>query len=131
MAAVYSLHPELQLLVTRFDGVVDDGIFVPLYRRIFADPRYVLGTNELADLRGVSRLDLSNVALDDVRVLTERVYSGSGLDFRTVIVAPADLSFGVSRMYEMLSEEGPEKVTVVRRIEEALGIFGLDGLPPP
>lgn len=129
--ADYSIHPELQLVVTHFDGVVDDQTFVPLYRRIFADPGYVLGTNELADLRRVSRLALSHEAMDDVRILTEHLYADSGRDFRTVIVAPTDLSFGLGRMYEMLSEDGPERVTVVRRIEEALDVLGLDALPPP
>ena len=130
MPARYTIHRDQHLVVTRFEGVVDNGAFVPLYRALLSDPDYRLGMNELADLRAVSRLDLTSSGLEEVRVLTERAYAGSGVLFRSAIVAPTDLSFGIARMYEIFSSDGPEKATVVRTLEEGLAVLGLDDLPP-
>ena len=130
MPASYSLHDDHGLVVTRFRGVIDNGVFIPLYRDLLSDPGYRLGMNELADLRDVSRLDLTSAGLEEVRLLTERAYAGSDASFRSAIVAPSDLSFGIARMYEIFSSEGPEKVTVVRTLEEGLAVLGLDHLPP-
>ena len=130
MPSRYSIHGDQGLVVTHFEGVVDNGAFVPLYRALFGDPGYRLGMNELADLREVSRLDLTSAGLEEVRLLTERTYAGSDVLFRSAIVAPTDLSYGIARMYEMFSSDGPEKATVVRTLEEGLAVLGLDDLPP-
>ncbi|MDX1675425.1 MAG: hypothetical protein R3314_11580 [Longimicrobiales bacterium] len=113
-------------MVTHFSGRVTDDEFVELYRSMFADDAYELGTNELADLRGVDDLDLSAQALRRVEELTEERYAGSDIGFRTAIIAPRDKSYGIGRMYEVFAEQGPENVRVCRDVSEALAWLDLE-----
>ena len=124
MPITYTIHPHLGLVVTRFTGRVSDEEFVELYQRMLYDDDYVLGTNELADLRDTVDLDLSALALRRVEEITRQRYAGSDASFRTAIIAPRDQSYGVGRMYEVFAEEGPENVRVCR--SEADGLAWLD-----
>lgn len=126
MPITYVIHLELRLVVTRFAGRVTDVEFVDLYSRLMADPDYELGTNELADLRKVESLDLSAAGLRRVEEITEERYAGSDASFRTAILAPRDHPYGIGRMYEAFSEEGPENVSVCRDPESALAWLELD-----
>lgn len=120
MPIEYTIHRDLGLVVTRFTGRVKDDEFVALYERMLNDDDYVLGTNELADLRATEDLNLSAIALRRVEEITRNRYAGSHEDFRTALIAPRDQSYGVGRMYEVFAEDGPENVRVCRTQSEAL-----------
>lgn len=120
MPIEYTIHRDLGLVVTRFTGRVTDDEFVALYERMLNDDDYVLGTNELADLRATEDLNLSAIALRRVEEITRSRYAGSHKDFRTALIAPRDQSYGVGRMYEVFAEDGPENVRVCRTRSEAL-----------
>jgi hypothetical protein len=122
----YTIHADLGLVVTRFTGQVSDEEFVDTYRRIMADSAYVPGTNELADLRQVELLDLTARGLRQVEELTGERYAGTGAAFRTAILAPADSSYGMARMYEVFAEDGPEHVRVCREMADALKWLDLE-----
>lgn len=122
----YTIYPDLRLVVTRFTGRVTDREFVELYTALMADDDYELGTNELADLRAVEVLDLSASALRRVEEITEERYAGSDTDFRTAILAARDHPYGIGRMYEVFSEDGPENVRVCRDLPSAVEWLGLD-----
>ena len=47
-----------------------------------------------------------------------------------VIVAPQNESFGLARMYQLLGSEAADTVHVVRRTDEALGLFASRGADP-
>lgn len=125
MSIEYTIYAELRLVVTRFTGRVADAEFVDLYTALMGDDDYRLGTNELADLRAVEALDLSAAALRRVEEITEERYAGSDADFRTAILAARDHPYGIGRMYEVFSEDGPEHVRVCRDAESALEWLGL------
>ncbi|MGD2068996.1 MAG: hypothetical protein PVI57_10020 [Gemmatimonadota bacterium] len=126
----YTLHRDLNLLATRFSGAVTDDEFIELYRTIFDDPDYVLGTNELADLREVEDLQLSTEALRKVEYLTRMKYGREGLSFRTALIAPSDSAFGVGRIYEVFASAGPEAVSVFRTATEAFAHLGVEPMAP-
>lgn len=127
MPITYRIHGDLNLVVTRFTGHVTDEEFVELYKTMLHDNDYVLGTNELADLRVAESLNLSAVALRRVEEITRNRYGGSDKSFRTAIIAPRDPLYGIGRMYEVFAEEGPENVKVCRDPLEALQWLDLDG----
>lgn len=129
MPASYTLHPDLGLLATRFIGVVDDDEFLELYRAIFADPAYVLGTNELADLTEAVELRFSARGMRRVEHLTRRVYHNEPEAFRTAVLAPSDLAFGIGRMYGALADGGPERVSVFRDADAAFTWLELEPIP--
>lgn len=126
MPITYELLGDLSLVVTRFNGHVRDDEFLDLYRRLYADPAYELGMNELADVRDVELLDLSASALRAVERLTEDRYGGSGESFRTAILAPQDQQYGIGRMYEAFAAEGPENVRVCRTSGDALAWLDIE-----
>lgn len=128
MPARYALHPDLGVVVTRFQGAVTDEEFVGLYRALLADPLYREGTNELADLREIASFAITASALREVEAWTRRRYSGATTSFRTAIVAPSDLSFGIGRMYEVFAADGPEAVSVFRGAQMALRWLGLQDM---
>lgn len=122
----YTIHRDLNVVVTHFSGYVTDQEFVDSYRRMLQDPDYAPGTNELADLRRVADLNLSAAALRQVEELTEARYERSGANFRTAILAPRDQSYGIGRMYEVFAEDGPEHVRVCREVADALAWLHLE-----
>ena len=126
MPITYEMVGDLHLVLTRYTGRVGDDEFVDLYRRLFDDPAYTLGTSELADLREVESLDLSASALRKVEPMTQDRYAGTDRNFRTAILAPRDQQYGIGRMYEAFAEEGPENVRVCRTPTEALVWLQLD-----
>lgn len=125
MPITYTIHKDPALVVTHFTGRVADGEFVDLYRGLYADEAYELGTNELADLRQCELLDVSIRALRTVEELAEARYAGADARFRTAIIAPHDQSYGLARMYEVFAEEGPEYPRVYRTVEDALAWLDL------
>lgn len=122
----YVIHPDLRLVITRFTGRVTDAAFVELYTSLMGDDDYRLGTNELADLRGVEALDLSAAALRRVEEITADRYAGSDESFRTAILASRDHPYGIGRMYEVFAEDGPEHVRVCRDPQSALEWLDVD-----
>ena len=129
MSARYEIRPESGLLLTTFSGVVTGREFIALYRSIFDDPAWRAGIDEFADLRDVTRLDVDRRALDEVHTLTRRAYRDADVGFRTAVIAPSDLSFGVARIYEAVAEDGPENVSVFRSADEGrawLGVWAED-----
>ena len=51
---------------------------------------------------------------------------GKSEGFRTAIIAPEDIHYGMSRMYEMISEGTIENVRVFRKPNEAIMWIGVD-----
>ena len=90
------------------------------------DPAYELGTNELADVRQAQALDVSAATLRKVDALHRERYAGSDAGFRTAILTRKDQPYGIARMYQVFSDEGPENVKIFREMEEALEWLGID-----
>lgn len=126
MSITFTIHPELGIVVSRFTGRVTDREFIDLYTRLYSDPGYVPGLNELADLRAIEELDVTVSALRRVEELARERYADADADFRTAVVATRDQAYGLARMYEVFAEGGPEDVRVCRSLAEALDWLDLD-----
>ena len=122
----YTFKDGNDLVVATFHDTVTDDEFLALYRQLYADPRYRLGMDEVADLRDVTLFDVSVDALHTVESIVRRRYGESDATFRTAIIAPADLSFGMGRTYEALISGGPENVFVSRTADKAIAWLGVD-----
>ena len=115
----HTLHDDLNLLVCIWSGVITDAEMLDGYRRAYADRGWTPGFNEVTDLR---RADLSAVTSDGLRgvqALVSESTTGFTGAFRTAVLAPTDLTFGLSRMYELMSADSPESVRVCRDVDEA------------
>lgn len=109
------------MVVTSFVDSVSDEEFLSLYCRLYADPDYVVGMDELVDLRFVTKFDVASASLYRVNDIVQARYADSpGVITKTAITAPIDHAYGIGRMYEAISSESAEEVQVFRSREEGL-----------
>lgn len=74
----------------------------------------------IVDLSGISRLDVSTRAIE---TLARR----QSLDLPTrVFVAPVDSIYGAARMFQLLSENTRKNIHVVRTMDEAYKVLGIE-----
>ncbi len=111
----------LRLLVTRAIGALRLSDLQEHRKALLADPGFDPGFNHLFDLREVERIAFSSE--DVVQATLVRAFSESS---RRAIVAPQDVSFGLSRMYELHREDHSESIRIFRDLDQALQWLGLD-----
>jgi hypothetical protein len=115
MAGGYAIDVERALVLTRgWDVLTDDDVHIHA-STLARDPRFHPRFAQLADLRDVTRIDVTPAG---VRKLAALNPFGDGS--QRAIVASMDVVFGISRMYESLSEKPDQKVRVFRDLDLAL-----------
>jgi len=115
----HSIDLEISAVIGSAEGVLEDRDLFDYARRLLEDPDVKLARHELVDL---TRADpASKITSDAVRRLAEfwRGEYGNIAGGKLAIVAPRDLSFGLSRMYQGLRSDGPDNIQVFRDPEEA------------
>jgi hypothetical protein len=82
-------------------------------------PDFIKGMNAIWDL---TQADVSNISTHDIMDLIKHIQKGfdkRGTDFKVAIVAPGDLSYGVSKIFEGHGTELPVSIRVMRNRKEA------------
>jgi predicted amino acid dehydrogenase len=80
---------------------------------------FIKGMNAIWDL---TQADVSNISTHDIMDLIKHIQKGfdkRGTDFKVAIVAPGDLSYGVSKIFEGHGTELPVSIRVMRNRKEA------------
>jgi hypothetical protein len=112
------------LVIFTHKGVVTDDEFFSFYRAFYLDPRFDKSHNLLVDLREAESTVRSSEALksfaDTARLHTPHVSPSP----KIAVVAEADLSFGLARMYEAFSQQVPVEFRVFKEPDEALKWLG-------
>ncbi len=107
------------IVYLEYVGAVRSHHIVQSREAFLADPNYAAGMSFLVDLSDASfeRLTLDELrhAGDHGRSIDERLGK-----HRTAIVAPRDLEYGVSRMFEILGERPNMSLQVFRDRSDAL-----------
>ena len=70
----------------------------------------------------LSVADVGEVSADQLMEIVEYIRSNideRGADYKIVLVAPVDLSFGISRMFESYGNDLPVSIHIHRNIDEA------------
>jgi len=109
-------------VTTRAEGVVTAVELRDHQRELRGDDRFEPGFDHLLDLRSVTRFELT---VAEVREISRVRVFGEGS--RLAVVAPTDVGFGLSRMYEAFGELDEDRYRVFRGIEDAEG--WLSGCP--
>jgi len=97
----FSFAHAKRVRVARFSGAITDRDLIDTYERLLRDPAYDGTLHNLVDLREVSHMGITSaglhrlIALHDGRGPTEA-------HTRNAIVAPTDVLYGVSRMFQTL-----------------------------
>jgi hypothetical protein len=125
MSTRYSIDPERHLILTVFDGDVSDADLRAHVDSLEADLRFDRTMAELVDLRGVTSSSVTNDAIREVAAAPPHALSA-----RRAFVAPTDLLYGLSRMYQSYWNRGHlDQAAVFRSLEPALRWVGLTDTP--
>ncbi|HEU4557727.1 MAG TPA: hypothetical protein VFS20_07750 [Longimicrobium sp.] len=114
MPATYRLETERSLVVLTLTGVVTPAELDAIRARIREDPAFGPSFSVLAD---ASELNPAALTGDAVRA---RAAKPPIYPMRIAIVAPADVVFGIARMYQMMTEGSGTTVAVFRDPTEAM-----------
>lgn len=121
----HTIHEDLRLLICTWSGVITDAEMLDGYRRAYADRRWTPGFNEVTDLRRADLSAVTSAGLRGVQALVSESTTGFTGAFRTAVLAPTDLTFGLSRMYELMAADSPESVRVCRDVDDAAAWVGI------
>jgi len=114
----YELDPDNHAVMTRVWGVMSDADALGHERRLIDDSSVPTNPRQIIDLREVAGFDVTQdgmlrmVELDNAHAAR----LGEGM---VAIVAPEDLMFGISRMFQIVTDSSPWQVSVFRTTHEA------------
>jgi hypothetical protein len=118
----FNYDPATGVRTAVYFGEITDEILVDAYRTLITSPDFVPLAHDLADLRGVDALALTPDGLRDLGAMltgpapAERPAAVAGL----AMVASTPASFGLARMYELMTERFlPKQTRVFRDFDEA------------
>jgi hypothetical protein len=101
-------------------GTVSDDEFLATYQRMYSDPAFDGSYDILVDLLQAESTPRGAQALKMIADIGRRHHKPGEKVARIAIVAGADLSFGLARMYEGYAAEVPANIRVFRERDQAL-----------
>jgi hypothetical protein len=120
MPAAYSIDLAKQVVFTTFSGEVHEAEVRAMLMRMVDDPAFNPDFSELLDLSAVTDFRISGEELKGISEIDP--FSARA---RRAFVSPADLLFGVSRMYEGI-KGGQHNIATFRGMVEARHWLELD-----
>ncbi len=120
MPITIALQPDQQLVIFRHVGDVADEELLAFYEGFFDRPDANDYLNLLIDLEQTTSVDRSSQALRSLASILQEKLQDSSRRLRAAVIAPADHSFGMARMYEVFSGRIPWDFVVLRDADAAL-----------
>ena len=121
MTKTFSANIEEGYFISKFTGEISDGDLLSSYKAYFEKEGWTPLSKEIVDL---SELDSTTVTSDGMRRLSsyiENLLIERGITtYHTTVYAPHDLTFGLSRIYEVMAGGSPESVMVFRQLSDAV-----------
>ncbi len=115
----FSCDPVTRCRTARFTGAITDRELLGAFEQLVRDPAYDTSMNDLIDLRDVTHMGVTSAGLHRLIALYDE-RGPTAMLTRNAIVAPTDVLYGVSRMFQTLRGEGlPAELEVFRTIDEA------------
>lgn len=118
MPLTYQLDPTRRRITTVAAGILTDADVAAYKTAILADERIGTDWSELADVRGIERFDVTAAGVRTL-VQLDMAHTAGRPPTRVAIVAPADVVFGMARMYQQSNSRGPDMVGVFRALDAA------------
>jgi hypothetical protein len=120
MAATYRLDPERRLMMVTLSGRVTGGDLDAFTEEVKRDAAHDPSWPALVDASELNPAGLST------QVLRTRAAVPRRNPTRVAIVAPADVVFGLARMFQMMSEGRGNHIEVFRGMDDALAWLASD-----
>ena len=113
-----------------FRGPISDRELLDAYTALLGDPAYDASFDDFIDLREVTHMGVTSAGLHRlIGMYDER--ESQGFFTRAAILAPTDVLYGVSRMYQtMRGEDHPDELEVFRTLEASLLWLDRTNRPP-
>jgi len=108
-----TIEKDKGLIQTAASGRVTGDDLIDYYGRLRRHPDFRSNLNEIFDTTLVEAID---VTADDIRRLSgvTEEFTKRGSPVKVAVVAPGDLPFGLSRMYELLQSQSMNVLKVFR-----------------
>ena len=106
-----------------FTGLITEPILLQSYTELLSDIDYDSTLNDLVDMTNVERLEVAGSGVRDLVDMFTK--SGAVSSTKLALVAPLSHVFGLSRMYEMMSEGTSEQIQVFSDLKEAEEWLGI------
>jgi hypothetical protein len=121
MSVLHAIDEQRDLVLTVFRDDLSDDVLRAHLLELRANPHFHKWMRELIDLRAVTNVSVSSAMLSEsARCMLHAP------EARRALVAPTDLLFGLSRMYQTnLGEVGSSQLGVFRDLQPALQWIGL------
>jgi hypothetical protein len=125
MPVKYYFKPEANLIICVHSAQVSNAEFVKSYHALLENKMYDPSMNLLVDLRRADSSLRNRDALVKLARFVKSKYASVDLLPKIGVLAPQDLSFGLARMYEAMSDAIPWDFGVFRTLEEVLVWLGV------
>jgi len=107
-----------RLRVIVVEGAIGDADLYEAFSALWLAPDYDSALDELVDLRGVTGVGVTAAGLRRLAETSIELHRGTPA-VRVALVAPDNLVYGLSRMYEGFASASQSEHRVVRTIDEA------------
>jgi hypothetical protein len=128
MAISYTIDEARGVVFITWVGTASEADVVRTHRRLYESEQWKPGFHQIVDVQKAQPGDITIDSLRELASLIESYVSGKCEGFKTAVIAPEDVLFGLARAYEAVSEESPENVMVFRERASALDWIGVDEL---
>ncbi|HVH88559.1 MAG TPA: hypothetical protein VM912_17710 [Terriglobales bacterium] len=120
MPVSVSVDRNRKLVITTYSGQVTDEDVARQISEIGRHAPYETDYRAITDFSDVTQFEISS---RQIRLVAD---SKSPLDqARRVMVAPSDVAYGTSRMFQVLAASTRPNISVVRSMEEAYKVLGI------
>lgn len=121
MPYALQILPTLRLTLTRVDGTLSSDDLRRHELELQHAPDFVPDLRQLIDFRQLTSLE---VTARDIRdAASAQPFTGGAM---RVFVITTDEIFGMARMYQILTEDTPHDLHLVRDIDEAFSLLGIE-----
>jgi len=120
MPGSFKIHVPKRLVFTRGWGVLVGEEVTGHALALRADPRFAPNFVQLGDFSAVTEFRVETKAVQALALINPW-----GPGARRAVVAPNDESYGMARMYQILTKNPPEELKVFRDFDDALRWLGL------
>lgn len=126
MAVTYKIHPDLHLVCVTYSGEVTPDQYLASFDAYLKDPDFAPDLRILMNMTAATGFDIDFKSMFNLVLHQIPYYADRPKGTRAAIIAPDDLSFGIGRMYQSVSDgQLPSNLAVYRTAEEAFDFLGL------
>jgi hypothetical protein len=122
MRAFLSFDELNRILHIGFNGIVTDDVLFRCYEQVREWIAFHGHCSSISDFTDVTSFEVTALAVSQLAAGKPLVPD----DFLRIVVAPQDEVYGMARMFEVLGSPTRDKLHIVRTLEEAYRLAGIE-----